>query len=53
MGVRESDTDIVRELRSLSEWAEANLWEVPIMLPSVLSEAADIIEKMLLQEEES
>lgn len=53
MSVKETDRDIVEELRFLGEWAEANIWEVPIMLPSTLREAANIIEEMLLQKEES
>ena len=35
----------IGELRDLAEWAEANIWEVPITLPDVLRQAADIIEK--------
>ena len=28
-----------------AEWADANIWEVPINLPDVLRQAADEIEK--------
>ena len=36
--------DLVNDLREYAEWAEANIWEVPITLPDVLSTAAEIIE---------
>ncbi len=35
---------LVSSLREYAEWAEANIWEVPITLPDVLKEAADFIE---------
>lgn len=35
---------LVNDLREYAEWAEANIWEVPIMLPDVLNTAAEIIE---------
>lgn len=35
---------LVNDLREYAEWAEANSWEVPIMLPDVLNTAAEIIE---------
>ena len=37
---------LVEDLRDLREWAESNIYEVPIELPDVLSCAADIIENM-------
>lgn len=36
---------LIAKLREYAEWAEANIWEVPITLPDVLKEAADFIEK--------
>lgn len=36
--------DLVNDLREYAEWAEANIWEVPITLPDVLSAAAEVIE---------
>lgn len=36
---------LIARLREYAEWAEANIWEVPIILPDVLKEAADFIEK--------
>ena len=36
---------LIARLREYAEWAEANIWEVPITLPDVLKEAADFIEK--------
>ncbi len=40
--------DLVNDLREYAEWAEANIWEVPITLPDVLTAAADIIEKEVI-----
>ena len=37
---------LVEDLRDLGEWAESNIYEVPIELPDVLSCAADVIENM-------
>ena len=28
--------DLINELKELAEWAEANIWEVPIQLPDAL-----------------
>ena len=40
--------DLVNDLREYAEWAEANIWEVPITLPEVLTAAADIIEREVI-----
>lgn len=32
-------------LREYAEWAEANIYDVPIMLPDDLRAAADMLEK--------
>lgn len=37
---------LIENLRDYREWAESNIFEVPIDLPDVLSEAADVIENM-------
>lgn len=37
---------LIEDLRSFREWAESNIYEVPIDLPDVLSCAADVIENM-------
>lgn len=37
---------LIDDLREYAEWAEANIYEVPIMLPDHLKEAADAIEKL-------
>lgn len=37
---------LIENLRDLREWAESNIYEVPIDLPDVLSCAADVIENM-------
>ena len=37
---------LIEDLRDLREWAESNIYEVPIELPDVLSCAADVIENM-------
>lgn len=37
--------ELITELRELAEWADANIWEVPINLPDVLRQAADELEK--------
>lgn len=36
--------DLVNDLREYAEWAEANIWEVPVNLPDVLTSAAKVIE---------
>ena len=37
---------LIEDLRDLGEWAESNIYEVPINLPDVLTCAADVIENM-------
>ena len=37
---------VIEDLRDFREWAESNIFDVPIDLPDVLSRAADIIENM-------
>ena len=37
---------LIKDLRDFREWAESNIYEVPIELPDVLSCAADAIENM-------
>ena len=37
---------LIENLRDFREWAESNIYEVPIELPDVLSCAADVIENM-------
>ena len=37
---------LIEDLRDFREWAESNIYEVPIDLPDVLSCAADVIENM-------
>lgn len=37
---------LIEDLRDLREWAESNIYDVPINLPDVLSCAADAIENM-------
>ena len=37
---------LIENLRDFREWAESNIYEVPIDLPDVLSCAADVIENM-------
>jgi hypothetical protein len=36
---------LIAMLREYAEWAEANIYEVPIMLPDDLRAAADMLEK--------
>lgn len=38
-------TNLIKELHETAEWADANLWDVPITLPDILREAADTIER--------
>lgn len=40
--------ELVERLREYAGWAEANTWEVPIMLPDVLTTAAEVIEKEVI-----
>lgn len=37
---------LIEDLRDFREWAESNIYEVPIDLSNVLSRAADVIENM-------
>ena len=37
---------LIKDLRDFREWAESNIYEIPIELPDVLSRAADVIENM-------
>ena len=37
----------VKALWENAEWAEENIWEVPIMLPDNLKQAADAIEELV------
>lgn len=37
---------LIEDLRDFREWAESNIYEVPIDLPDVLSRAANVIENM-------
>jgi hypothetical protein len=37
--------EIAATLREYAEWADANIYEVPIMLPDDLRTAADMLEK--------
>lgn len=41
--------ELVKALRENAEWAEGNIWEVPIMLPDNLKQAADAIEELQRQ----
>lgn len=41
-----SNKEVIESLRDYREWAESNIFDVPIDLPDVLSEAADVIENM-------
>lgn len=36
--------ELVAQLHEYAEWAEANIWDVPITLPAVLTAAAEVIE---------
>lgn len=38
---------LVKSLRENAEWADGNIWEVPIMLPDNLRQAADAIEELV------
>ena len=40
--------ELVTQLKEYAEWAKANIWEVPITLPDVLTAAAEVIEKEVI-----
>ena len=40
--------ELVAQLHEYAEWAEANIWDVPITLPNVLTTAAEVIEKEVI-----
>lgn len=39
-------TGLIEDLRELAEWADANIYEVPINLPGTLRTAADAIKRL-------
>lgn len=41
-----SNKEVIENLRDFREWAESNIFDVPIDLPDALSAAADTIENM-------
>ena len=43
--VRKPIGDLIEALREDAEWADANIWEVPITLPDHLRQAADELER--------
>lgn len=43
--VKPSHKEIAATLREYADWADANIYEVPIMLPDDLRTAADMLEK--------
>lgn len=43
--MKPSHKEIAETLREYAEWADANIYEVPIMLPDDLRTAADMLEK--------
>jgi hypothetical protein len=43
--MKPSCEEIAAILREYAEWADANIYEVPIMLPDDLRTAADMLEK--------
>ena len=43
--VKPSHEKIAATLREYAEWADANIYEVPIMLPGDLRTAVDMLEK--------
>lgn len=43
--VKPSCKELAETLREYAEWADANIYEVPIMLPDDLRTAADMLEK--------
>lgn len=47
-----SECELIKNLREYAEWADANIWEVPLMLPDYLRQAADLIEEQQKRLEE-
>lgn len=43
--MKRSHEEIAETLREYAEWADTNIYEVPIMLPDDLRTAADMLEK--------
>ena len=41
-----SNDDLLQSLAEYAEWAEANIYEVPIMLPDILVAAAETIRRL-------
>ena len=44
-----STCELIENLREYAEWADANIWEVLLMLPDYLRQAADLIEEQKRQ----
>lgn len=44
-----STCELIENLREYAELADANIWEVPLMLPDYLRQAADLIEEQKRQ----
>ena len=44
--------ELIERLREHAEWAEGNIWEVPITLPDDLLAAADAIEELLTNQKD-
>ena len=42
--------ELLQRLREHAEWAEANIWEVPITMPDDIREAGQTIEALLLRQ---
>lgn len=45
LGEKPTREGLIATLREYAEWAEANIYEVPITLPDDLRAAADMLEK--------
>lgn len=45
LGKKPTREGLIAMLREYAEWAEANIYDVPIMLPGDLRAAADMLEK--------
>ena len=43
--MKPSHKEIAETMRGYAEWADANIYEVPIMLPGDLRTAVDMLEK--------
>ena len=44
-------TELIQDLKEYADWAESNIYEVPITLPDCLRDAAELLDQVFLKGE--